>query len=140
MLRLLIGWLCTIGGCANESGASRLGEALDQESNRLRLLSEALGTVDMAPSTESYWVALVPADESSNFSPELPFNRQVYQSVCPYGSSGARILVGDPSGVGCVTSTALDTDELRVVRKTKGDSVHIHLSHDVRGVHVLAMN
>jgi hypothetical protein len=139
LLRLLICALCTIAGCANESGAVRLRQALDQEGNRLSLLSEDSATVELVPSTEPYWVAVVPDDKGSNLSRELPFTQREYERVCACASSGARILVGDSSGIKCVISTALDIDELRVVSKTKGDSVQIHLLHDAEGVHVVAL-
>jgi hypothetical protein len=140
MLPLLMWLVCTTVGCAKESGAFRLAEALDQESNRLSLLSEDSGTVELAPSTDSYWVALVPSDESSNLSPDLPLTRRDYESVCSDVGPGARILVGDTSGVGCVTTSALDTAELRIVSKMPGESVTIQLFHDNNAVRVVAMN
>jgi hypothetical protein len=140
VLRLLACLMCATVGCANESGAYRLSEALDEESNRLSLLSEEFGAVEMAPSTESYWVALVPSNPSADLGPELPLTRQDYESMCSSRLPGTRILVGDNGGVGCFTTTVLDTDELRMVRKTPGEPVQIQLSHDETGVRVIAMN
>jgi hypothetical protein len=116
-----------------------LRDALDQEGHRLSLLSEEAGTVAVALSIEPYWVALVPGDEASNLSPELPFTPWDYQRACASGSAGARVLVGESSGLTCVISTALHVDELRVVSKTGGDSVQIHVVHDTEGVHVVTL-
>jgi hypothetical protein len=141
ILRLLMCLVCTtMIGCAKESGVLRMVDALDQEGSRLNLLSEESGSVDLVPSTEPYWVAFVPSDKSSNVSAQLPLTTPDYDRVCSCAPSGARILVGDISGVGCATTTALDADELWIVRKMKGESVHIHLSHTGKGVRVVAMN
>ena len=126
-------------GCANESGAGRLRDALDQEGNRLSLLSEESGTVEVVPSIEPYWVAVVPVSEGVNLNLELPFTQREYERACARESSGPRILVGDSSGITCVISTALESDELRVVNKTQGDSVQIHLFRDADGVHLVAL-
>ena len=138
--RSLLCLICTLVGCATDSGAFRLSEALNRESNRLSLLSEEFGAVELEVLTESYWVALVPSSESSHLDPELPLSRQDYDSACSCRQPGARILVGDTNGVGCFTTTLLDTDELRMVKKTPGESVRIRLSHDEKGVRVVAMN
>jgi hypothetical protein len=136
LLRLLTCALCTVLGCANESGAVRLRDALDQEGNRLTLLSEESGTVEVVPSRAPYWVAFVPGDERAALSLDLPFTQREYERACAYASSGTRILVGDASGITCATSTALKCDEVRVVNKTKADAIQIHLFRDAEGVHV----
>jgi hypothetical protein len=138
--RSLLCLMCTTVGCTNDSGAFSFSEALNRESNRLRLLSEKSGAVELEVSTESYWVALVPSSSSSNLNPELPLTTQDYDRACSCRQPGARILVGDSNGVGCFTTTFLDTDKLRMVKKTPGEWVRIRLSHDERGVRVVAMN
>jgi hypothetical protein len=89
----------------------------------------------MVPSGEPYWVAFVPGGEGVHLSPDLPFTQQEYERACAYASSGTQILVGEASGITCAISTALKSDELRVVNKTKGDAVQIHLRRDAEGVH-----
>jgi hypothetical protein len=132
--------LCAVIGCANETDAVRLRDALDAESNRLSLLAEESGTVEMAPSVEPYWVAVVPDDDDSNLGPELPFTQWDYERACPSESVGARILVGDSSGIRCVISAALHIDEVQVVSKTKGDSVEIDLFRGTEGVRIVALH
>lgn len=69
-----------------------MSEALNQESNRLSLLSEEFGAVELEVSTEPYWVVLVPSSEGSDYNPELPLTRQDYESVC--SSDDARVASG----------------------------------------------
>jgi hypothetical protein len=134
--------LCAAIGCGHpsDSDAVRLRDALDAEGNRLRLLAEEAGTVEMVPSIAPYWVALVPDNGSSNLDPALPFTRSEYERACPSESPGARILVGDNRGIRCVISTALRTDEVQVVSKTKGDSVEIDLFRGTEGASMAALH
>src|SRR5215813_4514127 len=55
--------------CSRETGATGLSTALEQEANRIRLLSEFRGSVEYLPSGESYWVAFVPP--ATNLPPQL---------------------------------------------------------------------
>jgi hypothetical protein len=131
--------LCAVAGCAHESGAVKLRDALDAESNRLTLLREDSGTVKMAPSLEPYWVAVVPDDEGANLGRELPLTRGEYARTCP-SESGARILVGDRSGIDCVISTALHIDAVHVVSKTQADgALQIELVRGIEGVRIIAL-
>jgi len=133
----------TLIGCGtSRRDAIGLRDALAQEANRIRLLSEISGTVEFVPSTERYWVALVPPDAwpSGLTRPvSLTSDNDDRLRSCEDDAMTPRVLVSDPHGVECVTNEDVDVKAFQSVRKDKNEPVRIFLARDAGGVHVVSV-
>jgi hypothetical protein len=130
-------------GCAEPHGpAVGLRDALAQEANRIRLLSEASTTVEFLPSTGSYWVALVPPGASSERVTRqvslIPGDEERLTS-CAGDATTSQVLVADRHGVECVPNEGVNVLAFQSVRKDKSEPVRIRLGRDAGGVHVISL-
>jgi hypothetical protein len=131
----------TAVSCADPRGpAVRLRDALEQEANRIRLLSEVSSTVEFVPSTGSYWVALVPPGASSRrLTPpvSLTSDDEDWLTSCEADATTAQVLIADRRGVECVSNEGVDVTKLQWASKDNNEPVRVRLARDAAGVHVI---
>jgi hypothetical protein len=135
---VLIGASLILASCANrhDGGARGVRRELSREANRLALLSERAGTVELVPADDDYWVAMIPPGTTPSIEESMP---------CGSDQSRSYVLVGDGQGaVSCAKTRRRITVSMaapQYIRKSKGEAVRFLLARDEQGlVSITAMH